>query len=230
MIDERDGQQEMLFYLVLPLIMAVNYLVFRGRAIPVTIALALLMLAANTWLDRSFISMHSVLTDHRTFAGIFICGMLFSYLYHGGIIHNQLSWARSKLFKLNASWLGLVLLGGYILLGTDTLFKPGYYLAHAVPGQFGVAAGIIILLALMTSGQFFNRLLSWPLLRAIGLVGYSFYLVHPILISLVDGMWQHYLGYKIGLPLRFVLVLIITYCVSALTYTYIERPFLKRAD
>ncbi len=222
-------QQEMLFYLVLPLIMAFNYLVFRGRAIPVTIGLALMMLASNIWLDQSIITMHSVLVDHRTYAGIFICGMLFSYLYHGGIIHRQLAWAKSRNFKFITSLVGVILLGAYILLGTDTLFSNGYYPAIASPGKFGIAAGLIILLALMSSGQFFNRLLSYTPLRAIGLVGYSFYLVHPILITLVNGMWTHYLGYNIGLELRFVLVLILTYIVSALTYTYIERPFLKRA-
>lgn len=223
-------QQEMLFYLILPLLVAINYVIFKGRTALIVTGLAIMMIATNIWLDRSVISMHGVPTDHRTFGGIFICGMLFSYLYHGGILHHKIKWMHAHTFKLIASWLGLALLFGYILLGTDTLFKPGYYLAHKSPGQFGVAAGILILLALMTSGQFFSKLLSYTPLRAIGLVGYSFYLIHPVIISLVGGMWEHYMGFKMGLELRFILVLIVTYIVSAFTYTYIERPFLKRAS
>ena len=223
-------QQEMLFYLVLPLIVAINFLIFRGRTAWIVAALAILMIAANIWLDRSVISMHGIPTDHRTFAGIFICGMLFSYLYHGGLLHSKMKWIQTREFKFYASILGVFLLLGFILLGTDTLTKPGYYPAHRAPGQFGIAAGIIILLALMTSGGFFSKLLSYTPLRAIGLVGYSFYLIHPVIISLVGGMWEHYMGYRMGLEMRFILVLIVTYVFSAFTYTYIERPFLKRAS
>lgn len=223
-------QQEMLFYMVLPLIVAMNFLLFKGRIQWIILALTIIMIASNIWLDRSVISMHSIPTDHRTFAGIFVCGMLFSYLYHGGIPHSKLRWLQNKQFRYYASWLGSLLLISYIFLGANFLFKPGFYLAQLVPGKFAIAAGFIILLALISSGQFFSKLLSYTPLRAIGLVGYSFYLIHPIIISLVGGMWEHYLGVKMGLELRFVLVLIVTYAISALTYTYIERPFLKRAS
>jgi peptidoglycan/LPS O-acetylase OafA/YrhL len=87
----------------------------------------------------------------------------------------------------------------------------------------------LILLALLTSGRLYSSLLSWRPLRAIGLVGYSFYLIHPVMISLVTGMHDYYLGHGLGLGWRFVIVLLVTYIVSALTYTYIERPFLKRS-
>lgn len=223
-------QQEMLFYLVLPLIVAINFLIFRGSTVWIVAALTILMIAANIWLDRSVISMHGIPTDHRTFAGIFICGMLFSYLYHGGLLHSKMKWIQTREFNLYASIFGACILLGYILLGTDMLTTPGNYLAQKIPGQFGIAAGFIILLALMTSGGFFSRLLSYAPLRAIGLVGYSFYLIHPVIISLVGGMWEHYMGYRMGLEMRFILVLIFSYIFSAFTYTYIERPFLKRAS
>ena len=222
-------QQELLFYMALPLIVVINHLVFRGRAILIVVALGLLMLAANTWLDRSVLNLHSVPADHRAYAGIFIAGMAFSYLYHGVILQNRTAWLTSPRFKFWASMAGFAILAAYVLYSSDTMFSKGYYPPLRVPGRFGIAAGIIILLALMTSGHWFSKFLALTPLRAIGLVGYSFYLIHVVIISLVTNMWEYYFGYSIGLGTRFVLVLILTYAVAALTYTYIERPFLKRA-
>ena len=223
-------QQEMLFYLALPLIVVINHLVFRGRAIFIVIALFTLMLAANTWLGKSVLTLHSVSVDHRAYAGIFITGMAFSYLYHGVILQHKIAWLTSPRFKFWASIAGFTILACFILYSSDTLFRNGYYPPINVPGRFGIAAGIIILLALMTSGHWFNKLLALTPLRAIGLVGYSFYLIHVVVISLVTNMWDYYFGYSIGPGTRFVLVLTLTYAVAALTYTYIERPFLKRTQ
>ncbi len=220
-------QQELLFYLALPLIMVVNYLLFRGRPLWIVAALATIMVAANLWLDKSVMSLYSLNVPHPPYVGIFVCGMLFSYLYHGVILKHDAFFLSSRQFKFWASLVGIVSLSTYILLATDVL-RPGYYLPIKYPGWFGVAAGVMILLALVTSGRLFSNLLSWTPIRAIGLVGYSFYLIHPVMISMVGGMFNYYFGFGLGLGLRFVLVLLLTYIVSALTYTYLERPFLKR--
>ena len=220
-------QQELLFYLALPLIMIVNYLLFRGRPLWIVAGLTAIMVAANLWLNKSVVSLYSLDVQHPPYVGIFVCGMLFSYLYHGIILKYDAFFLSSRQFKFWASLVGIVLLFTYILLGTDAL-RPGYYLPIKYPGWFGVAAGVMILLALVTSGRLFSGLLSWTPLRAIGLVGYSFYLIHPVMISMVGGMFNYYFGFGLGLGLRFILVLLLTYVVSALTYTYLERPFLKR--
>lgn len=221
-------QQELLFYLALPLIMIVNYVVFRGRTAWIVAALAVIMVSSNLWLDKSVISLFSITQTHPPYVGIFVCGMLFSYLYHGIVLNYDTSYLSSRQFKFWASLVGIVMLFTYILLSANAL-NPGAYLAIYYPGWFGVTAGIMILLALLTSGRLYSDLLSWTPLRAIGLVGYSFYLIHPVMISLVSGMHRYYFGYNIAPGTRFLLVLLVTYLVSALTYTYIERPFLKRS-
>jgi peptidoglycan/LPS O-acetylase OafA/YrhL len=222
-------QQELLFYLVLPLIMAVNYIIFRGRVAWVIAALGIIMLAASLWLNKSVISLYSVNTPHPPYVGIFVCGMLFSYLYHGIILKHGVAWFSSRRFKFWASIAGIALLFTFVLIITDIVFKHGTLLAIRYPGWFGIAAGFLILLALLTSGRLYSSLLSWQPLRAIGLVGYSFYLIHPVMISLVTGMYDYYLGHGLSPGTRFIIVLLVTYIVSALTYTYIERPFLKRS-
>ena len=222
-------QQEMLFYLILPLIMTANYLLFRGRPPWIIATLAVMMVSANLWLDKSVISLYSISISRPPFVGVFICGMLFSYIYHGVILNREIKFLQSPLFRRGASALALVTVFFYVLLGTDNLFEPGTYLPHKIPGWFGVTAGMLIITVLVTPGTLYSRLFSWTPLRALGLVGYSFYLWHPMVISLVKLLQDHYLGFRTH-PLWLVFsVLLLTYLLSAFTYTYIERPFLKRA-
>ena len=221
--------QEMLFYLFLPFIMMANYLIFRGRAIWIVAALAVIMVMSNIYLDKSVISMYGGNFTRPAFVGIFICGILFSYLYHGVIAKSTSQIFQSKKIKSMASTAGIILLICFVMLGTDTLFEPKTYLAHSHPGWFGFAAGMMILLVLMAPRTLYDQLLSWLPLRALGLVGFSFYLLHPIVISMVKGIQDYYFGYRMDIVPQFFVVMIITYFFAAFTYSYIERPFLKLA-
>ena len=66
-------------------------------------------------------------------------------------------------------------------------------------------------------------------LRALGVVSFSFYLLHPLILQAVKAanasLFNHMAlsGYA-----KFTVVGILTYIVAALTYTYIERPFVRR--
>ncbi len=67
-------------------------------------------------------------------------------------------------------------------------------------------------------------------LRAVGLVGFSFYLLHPMMISCVRGTTMYFANYyPVGIPL-FILAGLVSYGISAFTYSYIERPFIKSPD
>ena len=220
--------QEMLFYLFLPFIMAGNYLLFRGRPVLIVISLAVLMVLANLYLDKSVISMHGNIV-RPAFVGVFLCGILFSYLYHGVFVSSTSQALQSPWFKHAASLLGIVTLVLFVLLSTDTVLEPKTYLALQYPGWFGLTAGMLILLVLISPRSLYDRLLSWLPLRAMGLVGFSFYLIHPIIITLVKGMQDYYLGYRMDAVPQLIVVLLITYFLSAFTYSYIERPFLKLA-
>ena len=221
--------QEMLFYLFLPFIMIINYLLFRGNSVWIIAALIIMMLLANEYLDKSVLTMYGEGETRPAFAGIFICGILFSYIYHGIIAKNNIPQLQQAFVKHSLSITGIALLILFVLLSTDTLLAPKPLYAFRHFGWFGFAAGLIILLVLITPGSLYDKLLSWLPLRALGLVGFSFYLLHPHIISLVKGMQDYYLGYRVGVIPQLLLVLVITYLVSAFTYSYIERPFLKLA-
>ncbi len=149
-------RQELLFYLVLPLIMAANYILFRGRVVWIIVVLGAIMLAANLWLDRSVISLYGVNAPHTLYGGIFVCGMLFSYLYHGVVLKHWIARLSSHRFKSWASLVGVILLFTFVLIITDIVFKHGTLLAIRFPGWFGVAAGFF------DSARFTD---VWPLLQ-----------------------------------------------------------------
>lgn len=221
-------QQEMLFYLVLPLILIANHLLFRHRLPWLIASLAMVTIASHLWLDQSVVSLYSEGASHPPYFGVFLCGILFSYLYHGALLKRPLPWLRTTRMQWLLSLVAISLLVLYVLLSTDLLFDRNVFLAQRHPGWFGLAAAVLLLLALLTSGSSYNRLLSWQPLRALGLVGYSFYLLHPVVIALLSTLQEYYLGYPITGLARLAIVLLLSYPLAAFTYTYLERPFLAR--
>ena len=97
------------------------------------------------------------------------------------------------------------------------------------PRVFGIAAAIIMLLVIVAPRSPLGMLLRlWPL-RAIGVVAYSFYLLHPIMIGLIIDISEKFWSYTPGGPDLFIYATIATWLVSLFTYAQIERPFLSRA-
>ncbi len=71
-----------------------------------------------------------------------------------------------------------------------------------------------------------NRILSSLPLRAIGVVSFSLYLFHPLVLNILHKALLYYCGYSsVGFPIFFV-TLCLSYLVACVMYTYIERPFL----
>ena len=64
-----------------------------------------------------------------------------------------------------------------------------------------------------------------PLLQ--GIVSFSFYLLHPSLITLCDELAGYYGNWSMGVVTRFLAVGLLSYAFSAVTYAYVERPFMK---
>jgi len=65
-------------------------------------------------------------------------------------------------------------------------------------------------------------------LRLFGTVSYSFYLLHPICLKVVKVIAVDYLGHPLSRTNNFLFTLLLTFLLSTLTYTYIEKPFLKK--
>ena len=220
--------QEMVFYLLTPFIMLVNCLLFRGRVWPIVLNLTLLMFLSYYLISPSVFAMYGM--NHqplRLYVGIFMAGIIFAYLYYG--VYEPSAFARNgqERHRRILSWLGLAILVGFLLGTTGRMWGVSMVWGIAYDQWFGIAAGIFIFCIVAAQNTPLNKLLALLPFRAIGLVSFSIYILHPLVMQVIRKGIDLYFGLSLNdLPL-FVCTLTATYLAACITYTYIERPFTR---
>jgi len=225
--------QEMFFYLLVPLIMAVNLVLFRGKSWLIIFHLTTLLILANQLLTSEIFALYGMRDQPiRPFLGIFLGGCTASYLYYGLYRSHELrlsnTW-RKRTENLFA-FCGIALLLFFLLCSTKRLWGGHRVLAQDYFPWFGVAAAGLLFSILAGKGKsFVNRLLSWLPLRAVSVVSFSLYIFHPLVINCLRQGMKYYTGGGLsGFPL-FASTLLVSYVLACWTYTYIERPFIHQA-
>jgi peptidoglycan/LPS O-acetylase OafA/YrhL len=218
--------QEVLFYLVAPFILLLSFGLFRGRPNLVVPLLIILILVSNEFLGRRALSLIGMnFVQLPFFLGTFLSGMLFSY-FHFGIYSN---WEPPAYFQkysqVGFALLAIILLMGFCLFSTGRLIGSREIYAQSHPGWFGMLAGLIIWSVIVSRVTLLGRFFSALPLRAIGLVGLSIYLVHPIVIMAVKKFSLMFFGYNISGLFLFFSTVLISYLLSCITYKVIEQPF-----
>ena len=216
--------QEMLFYVFLPfIVVAIYWVIGVGRWAGVVL-LVILIWGAKEHLGVHVLSLYGYGTTVSFKATVFLGGMLFSYIYYWWIEQNAfLQRAESKRF---ISMAGFVLL--IVLFVFAAQMIPGWEKYNPFKRQFafGILAGVMILLVMMTDGTPLCRFLSLMPLRALGVVSFSFYLLHPKFILFSRECFIVMSGLRLsGWPI-FVVAGVLTYLVSVFTYSKIEQPFM----
>jgi peptidoglycan/LPS O-acetylase OafA/YrhL len=215
-------KQELLFYVALPFLMwAARPLsssgmgrtaCFLGLAILYSHAAPMAVFSVSAWEPSIYIALYF---------NVFLFGMA-----AGCFIHTR---AAKRIMRARAHWLignglvGALLFFWYrILLG----FSPsGLYLDATWIASFCAGA---VLFGLLVSLVIFRHnllglLLRFPPLRALGIIGYSMYLLHYPLIAYLEP-----LGLTHGTR-AFIGVVCITALLASITYAAIERPFMMLA-
>ncbi|HBT96668.1 MAG TPA: hypothetical protein DEB25_03010 [Desulfobulbaceae bacterium] len=214
--------QEMFFYAILPLVV-LGMLALKDlpKIFTLFFLLALIMVAASHW-GTHIVNFYGYGTSLPSRVGIFLAGMFFACCYDG------IPWKEERRMPGNiGAALALALLIALVVLSAKLIpvIKTINFLTW--PASYGFLCGLLIFLAALSSGSMADRLLANPLLRWIGIVGFSFYLVHPLMLDMVKGMalvWP--------VPLtscsKFFLTGIATLVVSSFTYSFVERPFIHQ--
>ena len=219
--------QIFVFYMILPFVLLLCcFAVKAHRLLPIpllTIAIVFWFLKFEDW--QPFFNGQYF---HTFYLYAFLMGVLASYIQYGAIQgHLERAQIPSMLNKIVGAF--ALIFSVAFILWSGPVQAPS--LIEAYLSQFFikcVACFLLILLAVNTPKTLFNKFLTNPVFQSIGIVGFSFYLLHGFGISFYEQLSAHVFVQN-GLHERtWVGVLgsfLVTYPLAILAYSYIERPF-----
>lgn len=218
-------QQEVVFYIFLPGILYLNYLLYKKfKANNLMISFILLLWAAflNKYLTSSIFYLHGNSANMKFSISIFLVGMALAYFYNSPTFGKI---AGNKYSKSIINVLGFCVIIIYFFSSKYFKDKLGIlpnvdYVGWSYPLTFALLNSLLILSVLANKGGLLDRIFSTKILRSIGVVSYSMYLLHFLFLHYLPRYVHH--NYSL-----FFSVTIITYLVSCVTYYFIERPFIN---
>jgi peptidoglycan/LPS O-acetylase OafA/YrhL len=218
--------QEVIFYLLWPLVVILIFVPLRQFPRLSLIILLILIISWNRFIGiENFWLLGMNHIKLPLFFGVFLTGAFFSFVYSllSPFLLN-ISCRYKLLFGKLASSLGLLLLLFFVLLSTGHILGEKIIYSQMYFGTYGFFAGAVILCALLAKGHALHDFLSIAPLRAIGTVGFSLYLVHPLVKRMVEDFSLLLFNEKIiSFPL-FLATFSASYFLAQFTYRYIEKP------
>lgn len=221
--------QEIYFYLLLPILTTIAYFICRGKTLA---TMALLLICAYLWEhygSSDVLSIYGNNKSMRAYFEVFIIGMFGAYFYHGIFINSISLRNYSDKYQRYLSFIGLAFFALVLFAAFTNWINFNIPIKrHPIFSAF-ICLCFILISVLTPKTSLYNRFFSNHFLRYVGIIGYSFYLLHPYAIFLTRNGIEFFLQlpYK-NVPdiWRVVSPLFITLFFASLTYSYIERPFL----
>ena len=222
--------QELFFYLVLPMIMAAIYFFFKGKKGWTFLFCCGVILLSDKFLTHDVISLYGNGIKNSPKIGIFLSGVAFAYLTAWVMEHPLYKRLDGRFVRNASSLAGMVLFALFLVFAFKGIPSLRLYNPLDRADLFGFLSGLFIALTVVANSSWLGRLAGCYPLRAIGVVSYSFYLWHPVTLSMIRAAASEFFNvpHFTGWPM-FVAATACTYFLATLTYTYIERPFLKIA-
>lgn len=213
--------QEMAFYTVFPLIAFFNYSLLRGKVWAIIPTLLLMIFGWHQYVSKSDIFLYGMLNAKLDFMlDVFLVGVLCSYLYFGVWLKKDRQ-PLPPLIHVSTVLVSVALFVLFFCFSNGNVLQMNRVFAQEFAIFYAAAAGVLILLLTVSGENIFNRVLSSSLLSSLGVVSYSLYLFHPLIIQFVK-----HSGGRLAVigPIRFALVLVLSYIVACLLYHFVERP------
>ncbi len=215
------------FYMMLPVVLILTSLTYRVHRI-----LPILLLSIFIYLSVIYMGdwtpFYNGLYSHKFFLYAFLIGVISSYIQYDWIArHLDPDWGN----RWSREALGIVaaLITFYIIAWSAPM-KPSPEVFHWV-SQFWlkcIVSAIIILLALNTPKTVYRWLISNWLFRSVGVIGFSFYILHGLGMQIFEQIQVQYLASP-NAGIRSWEFLLGAFCVSyimaVITYSFVERPF-----
>lgn len=209
--------QEMAFYLIFPLILAIIHFILRDKLFLTIPFLLVIICGWYKYVPKSEVYLFGMFYSILPFMlPAFLSGTLVSFVYYKKLHNIQLP----QLAKNGLLVLALLIIIIFTFFSNAQLFNSREIYAFTHQIEFGLAAGLMILILLCTGENFLTKIFSNPILVSIGVVSYSLYLFHPMVINMVKKL--HITG-----GMRFFPTLIISYFIACFIYHLIEQPLLS---
>lgn len=219
--------QEMFFYMLLPIILFINFFCCRGNQLLMISVNLLLVVLFGHFFDVKFIYIYGNNARISLWISVFLTGVLLSYFYYSPyikfirdrsiILHNLIGIALFCMVVFSSN--GVL---NQLFRNKETVFYTWKYVEI-----YGYISALLILFTIINNKLWINKLMSLYPLRAVGIVGFSFYLLHPIILQMIRVISNNMYGYPLESAPLFLVGAFATYVFSVLTYSLIERPFLK---
>ena len=118
----------------------------------------------------------------------------------------------------------------FYIIAWSAPMKPSPEIFHWV-SQFwlkSIVSAAIILLALNTPKTIYQRLISNWLFRSVGVIGFSFYILHGLGMQIFEQIQIQYLASPNAGERSWEFLLgsfCVSYIMAVITYSFVERPF-----
>ena len=219
--------QEIYFYIVLPFFLLINFLFMRKSPFFAMVFLftvvAFFNWTAHDWLRLIYSNGRAM----YLWVGVFLNGVFLAFFIDSQV-YQQISRVGSRFannFLVSILFTILLLFPNQLC---ELIFQIEGQYTRLYFGRFSYLTAGLLFIVVVGEKSLLTKVLRLPPLRAIGIVGYSFYLMHSTGLSITKSFFQHYYSMSItGVPLFFISI-IVTYFIASITYSLIERPFIRK--
>ncbi|RBP49210.1 acyltransferase family protein [Arenicella xantha] len=210
------------FYMLLPLVLLLTTGLFRvNKLLPVVVLCAASYLWLQTMSDWQPFYNGRYFKEFYLYA--FLLGVAGAYLHFG---FGKLMWTDRW-----PNLLACVVLAALVLaIAWSAPVAPPAFIRPFIASFYGkcVVSLLLIILILRLSHTWLRLLIANPLFRSVGVVGFSFYLLHGLGMQMANHLLTAVLGISETDPRSWTLVVLafaMTYLMSLISYSYVERPF-----
>lgn len=210
--------QEMVFYAVFPFLLFINYFLLRNNLLFIVLFLVGIIFSWYSLFPTSKIYLYGMFYKKLPFMlPAFLSGVVVAYLYQKVFKDANLSKATTRILSICAVAIIIV----FLFFSNAQIFDNSEIYAFTYRREFGIFAALLIGVLLLTKDSVLTRIFSNPALVSTGVVSYSLYLFHPLVIPFVDK--THVTG-----GFRFIVTACISYFLACFTYHLIEVPTLAK--
>ena len=216
------------FYMLLPVVLVITSAAYRiNRFLPLLLIFACIV--ASIILMRDWMPFFNGEYHHPFYLYAFLMGVLAAYIQYdiiGNTLQKVADWSTPIRLILGLALLAFTV----IIILWSAPMKPSMVIWQHL-SQFWVKAWLvtaIILLALNTPNTIYRTIIANPLFRSVGVIGFSFYILHSLGMDIFAQIQTNYLGIANAGERGWSFTLgafCITYIMAVITYSYVERPF-----